>query len=446
MHVLPMRRRLRTMAGALARERELRRHDTWSRAELEAHQQERLEAVVRHAAARSAVYRERLAGLDPARPVALADVPPVTKDELMERFDDWVCDPRLRRVEVERHLAGLRGDELLHGEFRVMATGGSTGRRGVFCYSGGEWTAFCGLMLRAMRANGLVPRIPRVRFATVMAPGPAHMTWRFGASIDVGAHRRLALAATDRLEDLVAALNAFRPDALAGFPSVVGLLVDEQREGRLRIAPRIVTTSSELRPPEVTAGVREVWGVEPHEVYGATDGLWGATCEHHRMHFFEDEAIVEVEDDRLLVTNLFLRTQPIVRYEITDLVRLDPEPCPCGRPSRTVTAIEGRSDDVLQLPAAGGATVAVHPMHLRSPMTRLDGVRQYQVVREDGGLRVLVVPRGDGAGVAGEVEAAMRGALARAGADADATPVHVETVDAIAREGGAAGKFKLVRA
>ena len=29
---------------------------------------------------------------------------PVTKAELMERFDDWVTDPRLRRDDVERAL------------------------------------------------------------------------------------------------------------------------------------------------------------------------------------------------------------------------------------------------------------------------------------------------------------------------------------------------------
>ena len=445
MTALPYRRRLRTVGRALGRERELRAQARWSRERLEAHQRERLQEVVRHAAARSAAYRDRLEGLDLSRPVDLSAIAPVTKAELMDRFDGWVTDPRLRREEVERHLAGLQGDELLHDEYRVMATGGSTGRRGVFAYADAEWVEFCAIMLRAMRTIGLTPRIPRHRFATVMAPGPAHMTWRLGASIDVGIHRRLSLAATDRLDELVRALNAFGPTAIAAYPSVAALLADEQREGRLRIAPRIVATSSELCLPEVRERMRSAWGVEPHEVFGATDGLWGSTCEHRRLHFAEDQTIVEVEDERILVTNLFMRTQPVIRYEITDLVQLDDEPCPCGRPFRTVRAIEGRSDDVLALPDGRGGTVRLHPIHLRSPLAQLDSLRQYQVVHRADGLHVLVVPRGDGGGdrVAGDVRAALTAALAAAGAPG--TAVHVEPVAAIARDAGGVGKLKIVR-
>jgi phenylacetate-coenzyme A ligase PaaK-like adenylate-forming protein len=433
---VPYRRRLRTVVGALKQERALRAQAKWPRERLAEHQAERLQAVVRHAAEHSPFYRERLAGVDVDRRVALEDLPTLTKPELMERFDDWVTDRRLRHSVVDEHLSAIHDDELLLDEYRVMATGGSTGRRGVFCFSESEWIELTGLMLRGMRTFGITPRIPRLRFATVMAPGPAHMTWRIGATMNVGAHRRLALAATDPLPRLVEALNAFRPDALATFPSVAALLVDEQREGRLRIDPEIVATSSELCTPEVRERIRATWDVEPHEVYGATDGLWGFTCEQRRMHFSEDATIVEVEDDRILVTNLFMRTQPVIRYEITDLVRLDPEPCACGRPFRTVAALEGRSDDVLRF-----GERAVHPIVLRSPMAKVEGVRQYQIVHRADGLHVLVVPRG------GDVREQVRRALEAALADAGAAgvAVRVEQVDAIAREGGAGAKFKLVR-
>src|SRR5215207_4375917 len=101
MHALPYRDRLRTIAAAARREGALREQARWSRAELRAHQQARLDEIVRHALAHSPVYRDRLGGLDPGRRVALGDLPPVTKDELMERFDDWVADPRLRGGAVQ---------------------------------------------------------------------------------------------------------------------------------------------------------------------------------------------------------------------------------------------------------------------------------------------------------------------------------------------------------
>jgi phenylacetate-CoA ligase len=432
--------RVATGRTALARERALRVRDRWSPEQLAAHQRERLGELVRHAVARSAFYHERYAGLDLRAPVELDMLPPVGKAELMERFDDWVTDTRLRREEVEAHLAALDGDARLHGRYRVMATGGTTGLRGLFAFDDAEWSELCALMLRGLRGHGVKPKLPRLRVATVLAPSAAHMTWRISASMDFGAHRTLRLAVTQPLAEVVAALNAFRPDTLGTYPSMGAILADEQLEGRLRIAPRSVSTSSEVCTPEMRARMRLAWGIEPHEIYGATDGLWGFTCpERHAMHFAEDATIVEVEDERILVTNLFLRTQPIIRYEITDLVRMDDAPCACGRPSRVVRAIEGRSDDILRLP--GGVTL--HPIHLRSPLARIEGLRQYQVVHRADGLHVRVVPRGEPGAVAREVEVAMTRALGDAGARD--VPVRVEVVDAIERDATGVGKLKLVR-
>jgi phenylacetate-coenzyme A ligase PaaK-like adenylate-forming protein len=40
-------------------------------------------------------------------------------------------------------------------------------------------------------------------------------------------------------------------------------------------------------------------------------------------------------------------TQPLIRYEISDRIRLTSESCPCGRPYRVIESIEGRQEDVL---------------------------------------------------------------------------------------------------
>ena len=96
---------------------------------------------------------------------------------------------------------------------------------------------------------------------------------------------------------------------------------------------------------------------------------------------------------RLLVTNLHNLVQPLIRLAVSDVVTLHPEPCPCGRPLVRAAAIEGRSDDVLSLPARGGGTVTVLPAQF-AVVTRDRAVREFQVRQEAGGLRVLVVPCG----------------------------------------------------
>jgi phenylacetate-CoA ligase len=226
------------------------------------------------------------------------------------------------------------------------------------------------------------------------------MTQKIARSADVGLHRVLRLSVAEPLPRLVEALNAFRPDVLNAYPSIAALLADEQLAGRLRIAPKVLSTSSELRTTETTERIERAFGVRPFDLYGTSEGLWGVDCEHHDgIHLFEDWCIVEVVDgegrpvpdgepgERLLVTNLFNRTLPMIRFEISDVVALDREPCACGRTLPRVRALEGRLDDVLRLRGRGGEAVAVHPTQF-SVVTADPAVREFQVVQR--GDRVVL--------------------------------------------------------
>jgi phenylacetate-coenzyme A ligase PaaK-like adenylate-forming protein len=75
---------------------------------------------------------------------------------------------------------------------------------------------------------------------------------------------------------------------------------------------------------------------------------------------------------------------------VTDLVTLDPDPCPCGRILVRAAAIHGRSDDVLSLPARHGGRVAVHPLHF-ALVTRDPQVREFQVIQDGPTLRIRIV-------------------------------------------------------
>jgi hypothetical protein len=65
----------------------------------------------------------------------------------------------------------------------------------------------------------------------------------------VGAYRTLRLDARAPLDELVEHLNAFRPECLSGFASVIALLAERQLSGELQIAPQIVLTTGEVRTP-----------------------------------------------------------------------------------------------------------------------------------------------------------------------------------------------------
>lgn len=452
--------RARETLAALRESRRLERHDAWGRGRLGDHRRELLLGMLRHAKARSPHYREALAGVALDDDLDVAELPTLDKGTLLERFDEIVTDPRLTLAGVESHLEGIAsgtGDERLLGSYRAMASGGTTGRRGVFVYGAADWTRVLGGLMRWTGSYlGLAPRLPRRRrLAAVVADSPLHMTARMGRSLDTGVHRILRLDARTPLPRLAEELDAFRPEGLTGYSSVVALLADEQIAGRLRIDPVTVATTSEVRTPEMEQRIVAAWGRKPFNGYATTEtGMLATDCDRHAgMHVLEDLALLEVVDGecrpvapgtpgaKVLVTNLVNRTQPLIRFELTDLVTVSPDPCPCGRPFPVLSSVDGRSDDILSLPARGGGTVAVHPLTLRSPLAGMASLRQYRIVHDHRGLTVEAVLRPGARDVSAEVARRLGDALSDRGVEPPA--IAVVPVAAIERHPGS-GKAKLV--
>src|SRR5258708_7687589 len=72
------------------------------------------------------------------------------------------------------------------------------------------------------------------------------------------------------------------------------------------------------------------------------------------LHVDEDFAAVEfvpAADGALRVvgTNFTNAATPLIRYDVGDLVTLGVSPCQCGRPGRTVAAVDGRQEDYIVL-------------------------------------------------------------------------------------------------
>jgi phenylacetate-CoA ligase len=400
------RRRLADTAAALRLARTQTSHEQGPRVQLASHQQQRLDTVVRHAASHSPYYRRWFdqTGALGDGPVQLQRLPVLDKSLLMEHFDELVCDPRLRRDQLLAWVGQLTGDRLYLDRYRVMVTSGSSGRPGLFVYDPVGWRSTCAQQLRISSWAGLRPSLPRQRLAALGGAAPSHVSRQVAATLAVGLHRVLSLPVTLPLAQLVQALNQFQPTYLHVYPSVAMWLADEQQAGRLQLSPQMLVTIAELRTPEMTQRLTDAFGVRPFNAYGCTEGLWGSECEHHQgIHLFEDTTLVEnVDADgqpvpagepgaRLLVTNLSNMVQPLLRLEVTDLVTLDPDPCPCGRVLVRASAIHGRSDDVLSLPTRDGGRVAVHPLQF-ALLTRDPQVREFQVVQDGPVLRIRIVP------------------------------------------------------
>jgi phenylacetate-coenzyme A ligase PaaK-like adenylate-forming protein len=393
---------------AIAIERKLRAHDAWSQAELARHRRRKLDALVRYAVAHSPFYRKLYADLRLDGEIALEQLPLTNKRLLMDNFDTVVTDPRLELGRLKEHLQDLRQDECYLGQYRVLATTGTSGLRGLFVYDRAAWRTVVANTIRWSRYCGIRPRWPRrVRLCSIGADNPMHVTQRIPASGDVGLFRVLHLAAADPLERLVAALNRFQPSVLLPYPSLAALLADEQRAGRLRISPEVIATHSEILTEEMMRRIEAAWGIRPFNHYGLTEEphVAGECSAHRGLHVFNDLCLIEVVDRhcrpvasgrpgaKLLLTNLYNKTQPIIRYEVTDLLTISAAPCPCGRPFPLITRISGRSEDILTFKGKDGAEVFIPPLAIAMRIDALPEIAEYQVHYSATGINLCVVPR-----------------------------------------------------
>ncbi|GAA1804715.1 phenylacetate--CoA ligase family protein [Luedemannella flava] len=441
---------LPTIARVLWLRRALRQREGWSREQVRLHQHQQLTTLRDFALRRSPFYRRFHRGLAGA---PLDALPVLTKTTLMDHFDELATDPAVRLAGLNAYLEGLTGDELFDGRFWVSATSGSSGRRSVIASDAREWAMTIASYGRANEWAGVrAGPLHHVRMAVVSSTTPWHQSARVAATV------RSPFVATERFDaaapisDIVAGLNAMRPHVLVGYASMIRVLAEEQLAGRLRITPRGVNASSEVLTAHTRALATRAWGIAPFNVYAATEtGGIAAECrEHQGLHLFEDLVVAEVVDDayrpvppgqagdRLLVTVLSSRTVPLIRYELTDRVRLAARACPCPLPLRLLETVEGRTDDVLTLPATAGGTVRIHPVVFHQALDLIPAAG-WQVRHEPGQLRVLIAAPGRGFDAA---ETGHRVAAALMAAGVAPPPVNVTTVDSIPT--GAAGKRPLV--
>jgi len=441
-----------TRIAPRAHAEELLTHTRWSAERLAAHQRARLDDLLRHAVAASPFYRRTIGPHAIGAP--LAELPTLDKQTFVERFDEIVPDPRLRLSAVQAHLAGPDAAEPLF-DHHVFSTSGSTGEPALFVSSRAEFACWVGLLMRTLALLGVGPHL---RLLGLGSPSPLHISRHLVAGLLAGRPSAAPRTSAETpLPEIVAACNAFQPQALVGYPSVHALLAQEQLAARLRIAPSVIAYAGEVLAPDMRERIREAWGVEPASMYSTTEAAMIASgCRAGvGMHLWEDAALVEVVDEHhrpvlpgvpghhLLLTNLVNHAQPLIRYEISDIATLADGPNPTGMPFRRLAAVDGRSDDVVHLPGCLGGTVAVPPHQLRAPVAAVPGLRQYQI-RDDGtGLAVALVLRdGADADTPTRVRTALQHALVAIGAALP--PIRVDVVAEIPREAGPGAKLKTV--
>ena len=210
---------------------------------------------------------------------------------------------------------------------------------------------------------------------------------------------RLTLDAFDmgsaEMREHVQWINRFRPVCVEGYADALYEIARMADSERLQVAsPRCVVSGASTVHPHMRALITRVFGAPLFDRYGSREaGVIAGECDRHAgLHVLGEANLVEVVDEdgnevergssgRILVTNLWNMTMPLIRYDIGDQGVKGATECACGRPYPLIQRIIGRSEASFRLPD-GGVVLPEFFIHVIGVEFAERGVAKFQVVQE----------------------------------------------------------------
>lgn len=163
--------------------------------------------------------------------------------------------------------------------------------------------------------------------------GVRYRTWFAGVAADINEIRSL--------------LTALRPQLIRGISSGIVRFIDQSGNSFRDLGVRYVAPGGEYLQPEWRASMRDAFNACVLDRYGSTESgaiAWQCpTCLLY--HANVDEIVLEDDPAGLLVTPLFVSSQPLLRYRLGDIVSFDDASPDCPVRLPTITIQQARRDD-----------------------------------------------------------------------------------------------------
>ncbi|HLX57290.1 MAG TPA: hypothetical protein VKR83_09720 [Ktedonobacteraceae bacterium] len=345
---------------------------------LKAVQLRRLRSVIAHAYQNTVYYRETMDALG-------------IKPQDIRRLEDLSYFPVINRADVKEHFSEMLARGVDVKTCKVTHSSGTTGEPVEYAYDGQALNVARAIKVREKLWCGVRPGDRWINIAMTRKRGGHQITggsWRTflkkyvtkGVDVDV----------IEDLDDQVNGILAFRPSVLQAYPTSLHAVALEVRRRKItNWKPRLIFTVAELLGEDTRMLVREVFGKEIMDIYGLIEvGDVGWQChkagEYHinadviLTEFLNDgKAAAPGEIGEIVVTSLYNKAMPLIRYRSSDAGRPSSASCTCGCHLPTMHVIDGKMLDFLVLP--GGKLVSPHVP--KKALLFVEGILRFQIVQ-----------------------------------------------------------------
>jgi len=156
------------------------------------------------------------------------------------------------------------------------------------------------------------------------------------------------------IEQHIKILKELKADILVGQPSVLVAIAKNYQSEKIKPTFDKIISVAEVLEDDHKEFLRSIFNCPINQVYQCTEGFLAYTCKHGQLHLNEDwleieKKYLDSEKTRFhpVITDYLRSSQPIVRYELNDILH-EGTTCSCGARSTVIRKIEGRSDDVFR--------------------------------------------------------------------------------------------------
>ncbi len=300
--------------------------------------------------------------------------------------------PLLTKAIIRNSTDEILSREFMRAELGEHKTGGSTGVS-LTTYFNRDWLeirtadalrsdqwagAFHGMKVAALWGNPPVARSAKERLRRLLFD-----RFIFLDTIDLNERS---------LGEFVVAWRRERPEVLYGHSHSLYMLARYLLEQGIHdLRPRAIISTSMMLLAQERAVIEQAFAGKVTDRYGCEEvGLIACECERHAgMHLDIEHLYIEFlredgspaatgEEGAIVLTDLYNRGMPFIRYRIEDVGVPSARECPCGRGLPLMERVTGRVADYLK--RRDGSLVAGVSLVERT-LTAIPGIEQLQIVQ-----------------------------------------------------------------
>ncbi len=364
--------------------REMLKHDSYKREELENYRNEKLKDLLEDSVQNVPFYSQ------------FGKLPiPKYPDEVLDVIKKW---PIIRRQHFQENAKLFISRKVKKSSVYKARTGGSTGEP-VYTYKHPHLDEMGrASKIRARKWYG-VSNVPRI-FMIWGSSGSFDSTFK-GKIQTLAREVRYSLNGIKRvsaygldgrnIKRCVEELKQFQPELIYSYTTPIYLVAAYLVENDTKLLNpnlKLVNTTAEPLHEFQRKTIEKAFGVPVQNGYGAAEVTNIAfSCPSGGMHVVEDNVFVELLNDnnerdvfgRVLVTALHSIGAPIIRYEIGDIAAWRNGYCSCSLPYKMLEKIEGRVHDLIKL----GSGKIIHGELFTHAFEHINGLRKFQVIQRD---------------------------------------------------------------